>query len=358
MPQNNSRPFGDDRGARRDALNGHGAHHQRHHRGRWNAESEQRNERRLGAGIVGGFRAGDAFDCALAEFGGVAGHFLFQRVGRERGQHRAAAGQQTEKRSDAGAAQNRRNGTPDFLPVRPQARNAGRDGRLIAAAVEVGHDLGEAEQSHRHRHEIDAVVEFGNAEGEARNAALGVGSSQPDQKPQHDHGDRLHDRSMGEDNGGDEPEQHEREIFRRAELLGEGRENRRERRDQQGADAAGKKRSDGSDRERRAGAAALGHAIAVNAGHDRGRLARQVDQNRSGRPSILGAVVNSREHDQRAQRAQPKRDRQQHRNRCDWADTGQDFDQGSNQAPEQAEQQVQRSCCGAESDRQVVQDVH
>jgi hypothetical protein len=54
----------------------------------------------------------------------------------------------------------------------------------------------------------------------------------------------------------------------------------------------------------------------------------------------LRAVVDAREHDQRAHRRQPERDRQQHRNGGDRADAGQDADQCSDQRAEQTEQYV------------------
>ncbi len=50
-----------------DVVDGHRADHQRHHGVLGNAERQQRNERRLRAGIVGRFRSGDALDRALAE---------------------------------------------------------------------------------------------------------------------------------------------------------------------------------------------------------------------------------------------------------------------------------------------------
>ena len=51
---------------------------------------------------------GDAFDRALAEAAGVLGDFLLDRIGGERREHRAAAGQQAQHRAERGAAQHRR----------------------------------------------------------------------------------------------------------------------------------------------------------------------------------------------------------------------------------------------------------
>ncbi len=242
--------------------------------------------------------------------------------------------------------------------IRPEARDLRRRGSLVAAAIEIAHDLGEAEQAHGDRHEIDAVVEFGHAEGEARNAALGIGPDNPDQQSEQDHRHRLDHRAMREHDRGDQAEQHQREIFGRAELLGELRQDRCERRNQDRADAAGEERPERCDGERGAGAAALRHAVAVDAGHDGGGFARQVHQDRRGRAAVLGAVVDAGQHDQRAERAQAEGDRQQHRDGRDRADARKDADQRSDQATEQAEQKIERRGGDPEADRQIVKDFH
>ena len=102
----------------------------------------------------------------------------------------------------------------------------------------------------------------------------------------------------------------------------------------------------------------LRHAIAVDAGHDRRQFAGQVDQDRRGRAAVLRAVVDAGEHDQRTERTEAEGDRQQHRDGRDRPDPGQHADQRSDQAPEQAEQEIDRCRGGAKADRQVVQDVH
>src|SRR6266850_5546114 len=47
-------------------------------------------------------------------------------------------------------------------------------------------------------------------------------------------------------------------------------------------------------------AAPARHRVTVEAGHDRGRFARNVEQDRGGRAAVLGAVVDAGEHDHRA----------------------------------------------------------
>ena len=67
MPQNSSGCFCHHLRARHDAVDGHGADHQRHHGVRRDAEREQRNERGLRRRVVGAFRRRHAFDRAAAE---------------------------------------------------------------------------------------------------------------------------------------------------------------------------------------------------------------------------------------------------------------------------------------------------
>ena len=103
-----------------DAVDGHRADHQRHHRIRRNAEREQRNERGLRAGIVGALGSGHALDGAAAEAARILGELLLERVGGERPEHRAVAGQDAEDRADDRAAQHGLVGLLEVVLVRQQ----------------------------------------------------------------------------------------------------------------------------------------------------------------------------------------------------------------------------------------------
>jgi hypothetical protein len=81
----------------------------------------------------------------------------------------------------------------------------------------------------------------------------------------------------------------------------------------------------------------LGHLVAVERGHHRGRFTRDVDQDRGGRAAVLRAVIDAGEHDQRADRRQPEGDRQQHRDGGERADAGQHADQRADQRADQAQ---------------------
>jgi hypothetical protein len=116
--------LGHDLRIRLDAVDHHGADHQRHHRVAGQSEREHRDERGLRARVVGRLRPGDALDRTFAEVRGLARHFLLHHIGGERRQRRAAAGQHAEKRSEASAAQRRRPCQPEFLARRHQPRDA------------------------------------------------------------------------------------------------------------------------------------------------------------------------------------------------------------------------------------------
>ncbi len=137
---------------RHDAVNGHRADHQRHHRVRRNTERQQRDERGLGGGIVGAFGRRNAFDRAAAEPLRVLRYLLLERVGRERCDHGAAARQNAEDRAEHGAAQDRRRGIDQVLLGRHQARDLllNQFAIAFAAGIEIADDLRKTEQAHRH----------------------------------------------------------------------------------------------------------------------------------------------------------------------------------------------------------------
>ena len=131
-----------------------------------------------------------------------------------------------------------------------------------------------------------------------------------------------------------------------------------QRGDHQRGDAAGEQRAERRHRQRRAGAALPRHLVSVDAGHDRGALARQIDQDGRGRAAVLGAVIDRRQHDQRGDRLQIEGDRQQHRQRRERADAGQDADQRPDQRADQRETDIDRLQRGGEPERQMREQVH
>ncbi|MNE44982.1 hypothetical protein D3C80_1392470 [compost metagenome] len=98
--------------------------------------------------------------------------------------------------------------------------------------------------------------------------------------------------------------------------------------------------------------------MAVQAGHHRRRLARQVDQDRRGRTAVLGAVVDPREHDQRRRGRQPISDGQQHGDGRHRTQAGQHADQSAQGDADQAVQQVVEGKGGLQSQAEVVEQFH
>jgi hypothetical protein len=64
----------------------------------------------------------------------------------------------------------------------------------------------------------DAVGQFRDVEGEARDARVDVGADQAEQQAEHDHADRLDQRAGGQHDRADQAEHHQREVLGRPEL--------------------------------------------------------------------------------------------------------------------------------------------
>ena len=128
-------------------------------------------------------------------------------------------------------------------------------------------------------------------------------------------------------------------------------------RDQRGRDAAGEERAERRDRERRAGAALARHLVAVDAGHHRRGLARQVDQDRGGRAAVLRAVEDAGEHDQAGHRLEMEGERQQHRDGGDRADAGQHADQRADHGADEGEAEIGRRQRDPEADGEIVRKI-
>src|SRR6266542_5556658 len=170
--------------------------------------------------------------------------------------------------------------------------------------------------------------------------------------------DRFEKRSARQNNRRDQAADHEREIFRRAELQRYRRERRRGKRDQEGRGATGEERTECGDAQRRSGAYLPRHLVAVGGGDDRRRLARDVDQDRRGRAAVLGAVIDAGEQDQRRFRLQRERDRQQHGDGGDRTYAGQHADDGAEQNADEAVSDVLDRQRDGKSQAEIGDHVH
>ena len=235
MPQNSAGCSVGDVRAGHDALDDHRADHQRHDRIGRNAERQHRDERGLRAGIVGRFRPGDACDRALAEFLRVLRRRASRpcRRRRRRGWRRRRAGCRAPSRCAVprriGAAMRRKSSRVGIRPVTLVISTA-----RVVLVLEIAQDLGDAEDADRDGDEVQPVGIFADAEREARRAGVDVGADEAEQQAEHDHGQRLDDRAVGQRDRRDEADDHQREILGRAELQRDRGQRRREERDEEG----------------------------------------------------------------------------------------------------------------------------
>ena len=228
----------------------------------------------------------------------------------------------------------------EVLPVGQQVADRRVHHVARLRGLQVAQDLGEAEHAHGDHRHVEAVGDLGPAEGEALLAALQVGADGGEEDADQDHRDRPGHRAARQHHGEHQAQHHQREIVGRAELQRHRRQRRRQRGDHQGGDAAREERADGGDAERHAGAALLGHLVAVQRGDHRRRLAGDVDQDGGGGAAVLRAVVDAGQHDQRADRIDAEGDRQQHGDGGDRPHAGQHADQRADQAADEAEGDV------------------
>ncbi|MDT4829244.1 hypothetical protein FQZ97_626590 [compost metagenome] len=286
---------------------------------------------------------------ALAEALRILRDLLFQRVGRERRQHGAAARQDAQGRTQGRAAQHCGSGFLEFLLVGIQRADLVGDVDAVFLLLEVGHDFGEAEHAHGHDGEVDAVLQFGDAEVVACNARVHVGAHHAQQQTQQDHRNRLGQRARGQHHGANQAQAHQREVLGGAELECDLSQRGRKTGQQQSSHAACEERTQGSDCQGGASAAVAGHLVAVQHGHHRGRFPWQRHENGRRGAAVLGAVVDACQHDQAGHRGQHVRDRQQHRDGRNRADAR----QHANQRTQNAAQQCIGEVLGRERDRET-----
>ena len=120
--------------------------------------------------------------------------------------------------------------------------------------LQVAQDLAQAEHAHAERHEVQSVGHFRHVEGEALGAGFDVAADQTQQQAQHDHGEGLEQRAAGQRHESDQPQHHQREVLRRAELKrhvgqrrgGDGEQDGRHRAGEEGAESGGGERRPGA----------------------------------------------------------------------------------------------------------------
>ena len=273
----------------------------------------------------------------------MLGDLLLERVGGERRDHRAAARQDAEDRAEHRAARDRAGANRlRSCARRHQAGDLGlHDVAALGRQLEIAHDLGEAEHAHRDVDEADAVGQLRDVERHAR-----LRRSRCRSRPSTAAGPNrimaiaLSTEPLASTTAKIRPSTISEKYSAGPNISASA---------VSGAPSAATSTvaTQPAKNEPMAAIASAGparpclrHLVAVERGDHRGRLARDVDQDRGGRAAVLRAVIDAGEHDQRADRRQAEGDRQQHRDGGERADAGQHADQRADQRAEQTEHDV------------------
>src|SRR5690606_33565702 len=107
--------------------------------------------------------------------------------------------------------------------------------------------------------------------------------------------------------------------------------------------------ADGGSGKRWTTASLTRHLVTFDCGHDGCSLTRRVQKNSSGGAAIHAAIVNTREHDQRARRIHAEGDRQKQGYCQGWPDAWQYADRSAEKDADGSKKQVHRRQCAAEA---------
>ncbi|MNL40316.1 hypothetical protein D3C87_1626580 [compost metagenome] len=182
-------------------------------------------------------------------------------------------------------------------------------------AFQVAQDLADPEDTHADGNEVQTVIEFGNIKNITRRAALHIGADRAEDQSEDDHCKCLQQRPAGKRNRSDETQHHQRKIFRRPEIQRYGCQRRCGNSKKDGCHCTCEKRTECRRSKRSTGSAVARHLIPVDCSNNRGAFARQIDQDRRCRATILRTVEDASQHDQCRFRRQAESDRQQHGDR-------------------------------------------
>ena len=291
---------------------------------------------------------------------GMPRHLLLHRVGEERGDGRARAGQDADEEAQHGAARDR---PPAPRPVGRAQHDvaetvAGLEDALVGRLLGPRQHLAHAEEPDGHGQEVHAVEHLRDPAGVARVPRDDVDAGHGQHEAEH-HADVALDRVLaGEPGHGGEAEQHEGKGLGRAEGERPPGEGGRHQHEEDGPERPRDEGPDGGHAEGGAGPALEGHLVAVDAGDDRGRLAGRVDEHGGDRPAVLRAVVDAGQHDHARGRGHPEGEGQEQRHPRHRPDPGQRADEGAHGHAEQRHEQVERGEGDREAQDQVVEEAH
>ena len=219
-------------------------------------------------------------------------------------------------------------------------------------------DLPIPEHTHGDDDEANAVGQFRDVKAETGHTRVHIGTHHAQQEAQHNHGHRLDQRARGQHHRTNQAQNHQTEVLGRAELEGQLGQGRCKGGQDQGTHTTGKEGAHAGSGQGGACSAVTGHLVTVNHRHDGRRLPGQVDQDGGSRPTVLGAVVDTGQHDQGGDGRQGIGGRQQHGNGGQGANAGQDADQGAEQTADEGVDQVLEGEGHTKTEGEVVKEFH
>ena len=219
-------------------------------------------------------------------------------------------------------------------------------------------DFGNGKEPHGHADEVNPVPEGGNPEGKPDLGGQRIHSHYADRQAEQAHEQRLQQRAAGEVGNGGQAEDHEGEIFRRPEFQGQGNQQGRQEHQTEDTEDSGDERTDGGNPQSGAGLAFPGHLVAVEAGHHRGRLTGNVDQDGSGRSAVHGPVIDGGNDDNRGRRVHAVGHGQKKGYAHHRADAREDPDRGPSQTAEESRKQIHRRQGDGKTQVKVRKDIH
>ena len=261
------RVLGEELGARGEALNDKTAHQNRRDGFAGDAKRQHRDQRAAGNGVVGRFRAADAFDGAVAEVLLVLGELLGVIVAHEAGDGRARARENADDVADDPGTDDRRR---EHLLLRfGKTDLIGELGGLLTLLdLLLGKDehLRHGEETDERARRVDALGEERMAEHEALGAVDGVKADRGKEQAERAGHEALDDglaRNAGDDRKAEDTEP---ELFRRHEFQRELGKQRGEEVQGDAAEQAAPEGAPAGRGERLARLTLQRHLVAADAG--------------------------------------------------------------------------------------------
>jgi len=148
----------------------------------WNAERKHRRESAGNRRIVCGLRCGNAVESAFTEHFRVPTEAPLDDIGEKSCDRCAGTGHKPDHKTDRRTAKHRHAALRPFGGRHPHVAQLRRDRLLGVDLFQRDKNLRNAEQSDRHRQEIETIDEIAIAEGEPRVAGYGIRPDRADRE--------------------------------------------------------------------------------------------------------------------------------------------------------------------------------